>query len=54
MDLNELAAQKAKEVLRTKGIQIKCPNCGTSFTARSMTAVCPSCHKSFTVQFNVH
>lgn len=53
MDLEALAKQKAEQLLKQKGVTVKCPNCNSSFTARSMTAVCPSCNKSFNVEFNV-
>ncbi|MDP5372474.1 DUF2614 family zinc ribbon-containing protein [Lactiplantibacillus plantarum] len=43
---------KAREILKTKGIEITCPSCHQKFTAFTDPAVCTHCHKSFTVKFN--
>lgn len=53
MDLNELAKQKAKQILETQGISVNCPNCHQQFMAHSNPTVCPHCNKSFNVKFNV-
>lgn len=54
MDLNELAKQKAMQVLQTQGISINCPNCHQQFTAHSNPAVCPNCGNSSNINFNVN
>ncbi|TLQ51143.1 hypothetical protein FEZ34_05595 [Lacticaseibacillus casei] len=53
MDLNSLLRQKAEEILRTKGVQVTCPNCKQKFLAKSMLATCPHCGKSFNVEFKL-
>lgn len=45
--------QKAREILRTKGIEITCPSCHQKFRAFADPAVCTHCHKSFNVNFNI-
>lgn len=54
MDLNELAKQKAMQVLQTQGISINCPNCHQQFLAHSNPAVCPNCGNSSNINFNVN
>ncbi|MFJ6924442.1 hypothetical protein [Limosilactobacillus mucosae] len=53
MDLNELAKQKAQQILNTQGIDVNCPNCHQQFTAHSNPANCPHCGGTFTVHFNI-
>lgn len=53
MDLNEIAKQKAQEILQTKGVEITCPSCKEKFIGRSMEVECPHCHKTFDVEFEV-
>ncbi len=53
MDLNELAKQKAEQILKTQGISVKCPNCHQQFVANSTPAICTHCGKSFNVNFNI-
>jgi Zn finger protein HypA/HybF involved in hydrogenase expression len=53
VDLNELAKQKAQQILNTQGIDVNCPNCHQQFTAHSNPANCPHCGGTFTVHFNI-
>lgn len=52
-DINKVAKDKAIEVLKTKGIEIKCPFCKTDFLAKALTVTCPECSKTIDVEFNV-
>lgn len=47
MDLNELAKQKAMQVLQTQGIAVNYPNCHQQFTAHSNSAICPNCIRCY-------
>lgn len=53
IDLNELAKQKAQQILETQGIEVNCPNCHQQFLAHSMQSTCPHCGKTFDVNFNI-
>ena len=53
MDLEKLAKEKAKEILRTKGIEVTCPFCKEKFIAKDLFVTCPHCSKTLDVEFNV-
>lgn len=54
MDLNELAKQKAQQILNTQGIDVNCPNCHQQFTAHSNPAICPNFDNNCNINFNVN
>ena len=48
MDLNDIARNKAEQIMKNKGVVVSCPSCKNRILAKSgKTTVCPSCHKSF-------
>ncbi|WP_415601390.1 DUF2614 family zinc ribbon-containing protein [Liquorilactobacillus nagelii] len=44
---------KAREILRTKSVDITCPSCHQRFKAFTDPAVCTHCRKSFKVNFKI-
>ena len=54
MSLEDIAKRKAQEILKTKDIEITCPNCKKSFIGRSLLVECPHCLKTFDIEFNVN
>lgn len=53
MNLEDAAKEKAKEILLTKGIEVKCPFCKEKFIAKDLLVTCPHCSKTLDVEFNV-
>ncbi|MBO1101361.1 hypothetical protein [Enterococcus hirae] len=52
-NLENIAKQKAEQVLKTTGVTVSCPFCNRKFIARKINENCPNCKKTLDIEFKV-